>query len=562
MSTVTVEAPGGSTTTAEPLLSVTGFTKRFGEVLANSDVSFDVRPGEVHALIGENGAGKSTLLKLVYGMYKPDSGEMRVAGEKVAVGSPTQARALGIGMVFQDLRLVPAFTVTENYALALARSGVTIQARELSRRIAAASESYGLAVEPDALVRHLSIGERQRTEILKVLMTGARIVILDEPTSVLAPTEVDALFAMVSRLRAQGFGIVIVTHKLAEVRAIADRVTVLRGGRVVLAGTDPKPMTDAELVEAMVGQTVAALPAERPTVASEAPPALELVGVSALGDRGVTALHDVTLTVSPGEIVGVAGVAGSGQRELCEVAVGARPTSAGTVRVSGRELGRGGPTAGLTAGAVDVPEDPVNDAVVPTLTVLEHMALGHLRAFLRRIGLDWGRVGRHTSDINEKVQLRMAPPHRRVADLSGGNIQRVMLSRALGRDASLVVAAYPSRGLDIATTRRTQELLLARRADGAGLLVVSEDLDELMSVADRIAVFCAGRLTGVVPAATTNRQELGALMTGGVAVPAATPAAADPVPTAETAAADGTGDETATDAAAVAKDAQTGGEGS
>jgi len=510
MTTVTT-AP--ETTTTEPLLRVTGFTKRFGEVLANSNVSFDVQPGEVHALIGENGAGKSTLLKLVYGMYKPDAGELRVAGEQVAVGSPTQARALGIGMVFQDLRLVPAFTVTENYALALATSGVTLRQGELRRRIAEASESYGLAVDPTALVRHLSIGERQRTEILKVLMSGARIVILDEPTSVLAPTEVEALFAMVNGLREQGLGIVIVTHKLAEVRAIADRVTVLRGGRVVLAGADPKPMTDAELIEAMVGQTVAALPAERPTVVSDAPPALELIGVSALGDRGVPALRDVTLTVNPGEIVGVAGVAGSGQRELCEVAVGARHAAEGTVRVSGRELGRGGPTAGIAAGAVDVPEDPVNDAVVPTLTVLEHMALGHLKAFARRIGLDWRRVGRHTTDINEKVQLRMAPAHRRVADLSGGNIQRVMLSRALGRESNLVVAAYPSRGLDIATTRRTQELLLARRAEGAGLLVVSEDLDELMAVADRIAVFCAGRLTGIVPAATTNRQELGALMT-------------------------------------------------
>jgi simple sugar transport system ATP-binding protein len=515
MSVATVTAPDGPALAAEPLLKVSGFTKHFGEVHANTDVNLEVAPGEVHALIGENGAGKSTLLKLVYGMYRPDSGEMRIAGEPVAVGSPTQARALGIGMVFQDLRLVPAFTVAENFALALTSSGLTLRLDELRRRITEASESYGLAVDPTALVRHLSIGERQRTEILKVLMSGARIVILDEPTSVLAPSEVDALFGMVRRLRDSGLGVVIVTHKLAEVRAIADRVTVLRGGRVVLAGADPKPMTDGELVEAMVGQTVAALPAQRPTVESTEPPALELVGVSALGDRGVTALHDVTLTVAPGEIVGVAGVAGSGQRELCEIAVGVRPVAGGTVRIGGQELGRGGPTASIAAGAVEVPEDPVNDAVVPALTVLEHMALSNLRAFLRRIGLDWRRVGRQTTEINERVNLRMAPAHRRVADLSGGNIQRVMLSRALGRDARLVVAAYPSRGLDIATTRRTQELLLARRAEGAGLLVVSEDLDELMSVADRIAVFCAGRLTGVVEASTTNRQALGALMTGG-----------------------------------------------
>jgi simple sugar transport system ATP-binding protein len=371
-------------------------------------------------------------------------------------------------------------------------------------------------------VRHLSIGERQRVEILKVLMSGARIVILDEPTSVLAPSEVDALFAMVRQLASTGLGIVIVTHKLAEVRAIADRVTVLRGGRVVLQSVDPKPMSDSALVEAMVGCAVAPLPAERPTVATDEPPALELVDVTAEGDRGVRALHDVTLTVNPGEIVGVAGVAGSGQRELCEVAIGVRPASGGTVRVGGNELD-GGPAGGIQAGAVDVPEDPINDAVVPALTIVEHVALASIRSFLRRIGLDWKRVWAHTRAIDERVQLRMAAPHRRVADLSGGNIQRVMLSRALGRDARLVVAAYPSRGLDIATTRRTQELLLERRAGGVGLLVVSEDLDELMSISDRIAVFCEGRLTGVVNASTTDRQELGALMTGSAVMTGSAP---------------------------------------
>lgn len=531
------DRPADPAAPVRPLLEVLGYTVRFGEVLANDRVDFDVRPGEIHALVGENGAGKSTLLKLVYGVYQPDSGEVMVDGRQVTIGSPADARALGIGMVFQDLRLVPALTVAENLALAVG-GGVRLRLGRVADRIRRASTEHGLQVDPDRQVRHLSIGERQRAEILKVLMTGARLVILDEPTSVLAPQEVESLLGVMRAMRAAGYGVVIVTHKLGEVRAIADRVTVLRGGRVVLRGADPAGHDDAALVEAMVGRRVAPLARTREPIDPAPAPALRLTGVDALGDRGHQALHAVDVTVRPGEVVGVAGVAGSGQKELCEVALGLRPAAAGEVRIGGVPVAD--VTTALASGAVGVPEDPVADSVVPGLSVLEHMPLGGAPAPRRGLGIDWGALARRAREADARAGLRMAPLHRRVADLSGGNIQRVVLTRELADDRALVVAAYPSRGLDVANTRRTQELLLERARGGAGVLVVSEDLDELIALADRIVVLHDGHVAGTVDAAGADRMALGRLMLGGREHPGVANGAA-------TGAANGAGDE-ATDA--------------
>ncbi len=504
--------------TAPPVLELRHITKRFPGVVANDDVSLSLHQGEVLALLGENGAGKSTLISILYGLYRPDEGQMLLAGQEVRVASPAHALKLGIGLVPQHPMLVSRHTVAEN--LALGAGSAFFPARGMRGRIAELSSRYGLSVNPGARVADLSPGEKQRVEILRSLLRGVQVLILDEPTSVLTPQEVGGLFRVMRELRAGGKSLIFISHKLEEVLSITDRVTVLRRGRVVghavTAGA-----TREGLAEMMVGRNVSF---ERKRGQSHAGlPLLSVSGLSARSSRGTRALNDVSFTLHHGEVLGVAGVAGNGQTELIEVLAGLLTPDAGQALLDGQPL-LGGPAERFALGVAHIPEDRIHMGTVPSMSVAENLSLRqYARAPLSRGGVrdlkaQNALAGREVQAYSISTP-GLATPTRL---LSGGNIQKVILARELAGNPKLILAVHPTYGLDIGATDQVHSVLLAKTtgADGnggAGVLIVSEDLEELMSLSDRVAVLYHGQLLGPYPVAEVTRERLGLLMTGGSA---------------------------------------------
>ena len=496
-------------TDSAPALELRGITKRFGDLVANDAIDFDVRGGEVHALLGENGAGKTTVMRIAYGLTQADAGEIRVEGRPLALRSPRDSIAAGIGMVTQHFALVRPMTVAEN--LALGRStGLRMDLEEARRRASGASERFGIRVDPSARVADLSVGQQQRVEILKALSRDCRILILDEPTAVLVPAEVDALFGTLRSLVAEGLSVVFISHKLAEVRAISDRVTVLRRGALV--GTVDGGTDERELARMMVGRPTFGVERTADAAVERGSPVLTIRGLNAAGASGLSALSDVSLDVAEREILGVAGVSGNGQTELVEVLCGMRRPTSGSVTVGGVELAGAAPERMMRAGVGRIPEDRYA-SLVGDLSVAYNLVLERLDDFRRGGRIDERRIREHAEKLIERFDIR-ADPDDVVSTLSGGNIQKVLLARVLARDPRVVVVSQPTRGLDVGATEYVRSQLLARRGAGAAILLVSEDLDELLAMSDRLIVMYEGRIVGEMPVADADLERLGMLMAG------------------------------------------------
>jgi simple sugar transport system ATP-binding protein len=490
-----------------------GIVKDFPGVRANDGVDFELRAGEVHALLGENGAGKTTLSNLLAGIHTPDAGTIELRGEPVELRSPRQAIDRGIGMVHQHFKLVRRFTVAENVTLGWHSPRGLIRRRSLEHEIAALATSYGIQVRADRPVWQLTVGEQQRVELLKNLYRGADVLVLDEPTAVLAPQEAEGLFATLRRMADEGRGVVLITHKLDEVLAASDRVTVLRRGRHV-ATVPTSSVTADELARLMIGDEV--VPAVRSPRTPSGSVVLQLVDVQADDDRGAGVLRGVDLAVHGGEIVGIAGVAGNGQRELTEVVVGLRRARHGRVLFHEREITHWPTRRRIEAGIGYVPEDRLGQGVAPGLSVADNLVAKRYRqsSLGSRLFLSPGRERAVAEELAERFDIRAATVDARAATLSGGNLQKLVLARELSADPALLVAAQPTRGLDVGAAEAVRTLLLEQREAGRALLLVSEDLDELLSLSDRIAVLHAGRINAVYTAPDFDVHTIGLHMAG------------------------------------------------
>jgi general nucleoside transport system ATP-binding protein len=489
-----------------------GITKRFGAVTANKQIDFELRQGEIQGLLGENGAGKTTLMRILYGLYRADEGQILINDQVAAIHSPREAIQNGIGMVTQHFTLVPTLTVAENIALGYTH-GFRINPKTLEKEVGDAAQKFGIEVNPSALVRHLSVGERQRVEILKSLYRHARILILDEPTAVLVPQEAEVLFQTLKRLRQDGMSLIFISHHLNEVMELCDRITVLRDGRLV--GTIDKLATSQEgLARMMVGRDTFGVVRQEQKQAGV--PMLCISDLSAKDKKGLPALKNVSLEVRQNEILGLAGVSGNGQTELSQVLAGMLKPTSGKVEVDGKDLTHAIPAEVAAAGVGRIPEDRHN-SLVGELSVAENLALEDLDHFTRNGLMDRKAVLANAVRLIGEYQIKAAPGDR-VRTLSGGNMQKVLLARALVNNPKVVVAAQPTRGLDVGATEYVRSRLLDQRKAGSAVLLISEDLDEIIALSDRVAVIYEGRIMGILPAQEVTVEQLGLMMSGALEV--------------------------------------------
>jgi len=506
-----------------PLLELRGITKQFPGVLANDHIDLTLNEGEILALLGENGAGKTTLMNILYGLYKPDEGEILVRGEKVDILNPRDAIDLGIGMVHQHFMLVPVFTVTENVMLGVesVKGGVFLDRQTATERIKEISERFHLSLDPIAHVEDLSVGVQQRVEIIKVLYREADILIFDEPTAVLTPQEVEEFFKVVHTLIEQGKSIIFITHKLGEVMAVADRIMVLRAGRMVGA-TTPEETDEASLANMMVGREVILEVEKEPAKVGDI--TLDVADLHVLDDRQLEAVKGISFQVQAGEVLGIAGVQGNGQKELVEALTGLRKIESGHVHLLSEDTTKSSPRKIREIGSAHVPEDRQLDGLVLSFSVSDNLVLNtyYEPPFTKGANLVQDEIEKVARERVKEFDIRTPSISVPVANLSGGNQQKVIVARELSRPIKLLIASQPTRGLDVGSIEYIHGQIIRKRDEGCAVLLVSPELDEVMNLSDRIAVMYAGRILAILPAEQATREQLGLLMAGVTAsVPAA-----------------------------------------
>jgi ABC-type uncharacterized transport system ATPase subunit len=493
-----------------PVAELRGIVKAFPGIVANDHVDLALGGGEVHALLGENGAGKTTAMSILTGIYRPDAGEVFIDGREVHWRSPRQAIEAGIGMVHQHFRLVQPFTVAENILLG-AEGGFRLERSEVESEVADIAGRYGLHVKPSARIWQLSVGEQQRVEILKTLYREARILILDEPTAVLTPQEAERLFHTLRQMAAEGRTVVFITHKLDEVMSVADRVSVLRGGKRV-ATVDRAETNKSELARLMVGRDVSFRIDREAGAVGEV--RLRVDGLSAMGDLGLKAVDDVSFEVRAGEILGLAGVAGNGQRELTEAIAGIRPIDSGRIEIGGKEVTHASTSKRIRSGLAYVPEDRLGVGLVGSMDATANAVLKRVGRFSNGPFFDHRAADAATEGLVQRFDVKMSTLKAPVRLMSGGNVQKLLLARELSSDPSVLLAAQPTAGLDVGATQSVREILARQRDEGTAVLLVSEDLDELLALADRVAVMYEGRVMGILEIATADRERIGLMMAG------------------------------------------------